>query len=640
MTCFVLLLISVSSFAQSVYSPDFLQPVPHLKPKDLFKLQNQRPEKPKPNPTLKREAATVGRHLRNNFEAIKSHLSSVPNCDSEAAAKHTEALRMSGQYVSCQEFLQSCLAASKPVHQGVYLHAASCSADLNQFEKAKETFEKGLAAAPSMYFEMLVYQYASFAKFGIYPDKTTQIIERNFEWKTLSNVVDGVLELAAFGKTTKATAAQMDAFLMKQVVSENPVSRALFLNVKLSTLIKQYKYLEAKNFLAQNSANMLQPQHSWNLAYITFYSQSPATYTAAREIYNPILPYLHENSYLPMEQNTYNYTELYQSVCRHQLLQGSDFDNFTNIKSRWKSGELSASHAIAQLEALNQAKPNRADLISTLAGLYRLEGQVAHAKQLFWNAHLACPYYNRAHWGLRLLNRKALYEAYPEFRSIEKKVAEAVPESTWPDQAAQYFLNWHRFDNLIQRHVIYGARVWLPHIPFLMDNDMGTYLKLDFELLSEAPNLAGIRDQRIGGANYPNDNRLWDDVRGLGGGTVVSDIWETYYTAHGDYNLLGHEMAHQFQRASEQNSHSRHIVDCIVDLYREAKEKSNFPDGYSAQNKEEHFAQGVTYYLIPDNSPPRFGVNRSWVEQNNPRQFRFVYSIDASSGNLERISCL
>lgn len=643
MTYMVLLFVSFSAFAQSLYSPDALQPVPHLEKSDTFELYSQTESETQPDKKLKREATQVGRRFRDHFAAIAANLTSIPRgCDSEPAALYTEALLQSAQWKEAQDFIKNCNRTASAIHQGVYFFVASATAELNQHRQADQLFSAGLKLPATDYLDVLVYQYASFAKFGIYPGKVPSIIALHPQWKDKINVVDGLLEYAAFAKTSKASVAEVESFLNQLTSSTNLRTRGFFLNVKLMTLIRLRKFTDAKNFLNQNAIHMNQPASSWFRAYETFYVQSPSTFKYAQEIYDPVLPYLNAESAFPMEYNTYNYTELYQSACRNQLLQGQDYENFLSIRRNWKSGQLSTTQAISQLEYLNQLKPNRADLLSTLGGLYRIEGQLQNAKSKFWKAHQACPYYNRSHWGLRLLQRKAKYESYPEFQQIENKVAQIAGSVTWPTHPEQYFLNWNQFNNLIHKHIIYGARIWLSHISYLVSNQLDTYLKLDFELLSESPNLSDIRDRRIGSANYPNDNRLWDDVRGLGGSTVVSDIWETYYTAHGDYNLLGHEMAHQFQEAAEMNSNAAalNIVDCIVNLYAEAKQNNNFPDGYAAQNKEEHFAQGVTYYLIPKDSPPRFGLNQSWVEQNHARQFRFVQSIDTSDGQLQKISCL
>jgi len=631
-----LLFTCISAFAQSVYSPENLKPVPHLEGNERFQLFSQKPQQPKEDQKLKGEAVDVGKNLQNHFAAIAEHLAPVPSCNNKAAAEHVEALRTSGQFQACVDFAKNCSNG----HQGVYLFAASCAADLNQFAKADQLFNAGVRASPSEYVDMLIYQYASFAKFGIYPEKTESIIALHPEWKTKINVVDAVLELAAFGKTSKASRAEIDNFVLIQTTSKNTVTSSLFLTVKLAILVKEYRYVDAKNFLVQSSQFMYQPYGAWLQAYNTFYSQSPTTYTAAREIYDRVLPFLHADANLPLEQNTYNYTELYSSVCKNHLLQGQDFQTLSTIKRNWEMRSLTNVQAIDQLEQLNRSKPERSDVLTMLGGLYRLENNVSLAKARYWQAHQACPYYNRAHWGLRLLSRKERYEAYPEYQRIERKVAETVPPSIWPENPENYFVNWRQFSIGVQQHIVYGARIWIEHIPFLRSVEMRTYLKFDFELLSESPGLSSVRDKRIGGANYPNDNRLWDDVRGLGGSTVVSDIWETYFTAHGDYNLLGHEMAHQFQRASESDQSTDFIVDCIRNLYSEAKQTNNFPDAYSALNKEEHFAQGVTYYLVPKDSPPRFGLNQNWVEQNNPKQFRFVKSIDTSRGDLNKISCL
>ena len=55
---------------------------------------------------------------------------------------------------------------------------------------------------------------------------------------------------------------------------------------------------------------------------------------------------------------------------------------------------------------------------------------------------------------------------------------------------------------------------------------------------------------------------------------------------------------------------------------------------------EEHFAQGVTYYLVPADSPSRFGLNQSWVKRNNSAQFDFIRSIDEARGDFSKIYCV
>jgi hypothetical protein len=177
----------------------------------------------------------------------------------------------------------------------------------------------------------------------------------------------------------------------------------------------------------------------------------------------------------------------------------------------------------------------------------------------------------------------------------------------------------------------------LPSITSLYDNQFRTYIKYAFDLLSDSPGMSEIAEQRIGGKNYPNDNRLWDDVRGVGGETVVADLAEVFQTVQGDYNLLGHEMTHQFQALLEKVDPAG--LSCVEKLYEKDKLNKNFPDGYSAYNKEEHFAQGVTYWLIPSDAPARFGLNHSWLEQNDPEQLSFINSINSSGGDLSKITC-
>jgi hypothetical protein len=137
--------------------------------------------------------------------------------------------------------------------------------------------------------------------------------------------------------------------------------------------------------------------------------------------------------------------------------------------------------------------------------------------------------------------------------------------------------------------------------------------------------------------NYKLDNRLWDDVRGAGGQFVISDHDETFETVHGDYNLLGHEIAHQFHAYLDR--YQPGLSDCIETLYGNAKQRKKFPDSYAATNSREYFAQGITYFLIPEDAPSRYGINVSWYPENDPDLYRLMQSIALSEGVFSRISC-
>ncbi|MGZ3653414.1 MAG: hypothetical protein ACXWSC_19775, partial [Bdellovibrionota bacterium] len=81
------------------------------------------------------------------------------------------------------------------------------------------------------------------------------------------------------------------------------------------------------------------------------------------------------------------------------------------------------------------------------------------------------------------------------------------------------------------------------------------------------------------------------------------------------------------------------LADCIEQLYALSLKLHNFPDAYSSTNSKEHFAQGVTYYLVPADAPERFGLNQSWLPRNNKLQFDFIQSIDGAGGDVAKIRC-
>jgi hypothetical protein len=130
---------------------------------------------------------------------------------------------------------------------------------------------------------------------------------------------------------------------------------------------------------------------------------------------------------------------------------------------------------------------------------------------------------------------------------------------------------------------------------------------------------------------------LWDDVRGLGGGTVIADHDETFESVQGDYNLLGHEMTHQFHFYLQQ--YQPLLSKCVDKLFSQAKRKDTFPDRYAATNVMEYFAQAVTYYLIPADSPARYGTNSSWYPKHDPDMYKFIQSIESSNGDFKSIIC-
>src|SRR5262249_38726701 len=142
------------------------------------------------------------------------------------------------------------------------------------------------------------------------------------------------------------------------------------------------------------------------------------------------------------------------------------------------------------------------------------------------------------------------------------------------------------------------------HVAFLQASGARVYLKQAFERLSEVPGYASLRDARVDGPGFEEDNRLWDDIGGVSDGRLaVFDYASVLEAPFGAYNVAAHETAHLFHARAPAA-----IDDCIGTLYQGARARDLFPDPYAAINKAEYFAQGVGYYLTPVDAPPRFGL--------------------------------
>ena len=468
---------------------------------------------------------------------------------------------------------------------------------------------------------------------GIYEGETEQILAKAFDagevtmWKAV----------IADAEVPPYTRKDVQDFLSMQINKTGARFRSVLKGFKLRKSIADYNYSLALQELAEFAKDFESPLAWYALAYKAVYSGYDKNFAQARKIYDVYDQYSGPTWTLPTEQNTYNYTELYGSICSQWLLANDDRQAFNLFKEQIRTGAIGPAESLTKLEAYVQKYPGKADVLTTYGALLSLNGRHEEGMRAYWEAHMLCRYYNRANWGLTLEKRYLQYRSYPDYVSNEKKVDVELAGHQIPQEMSTYIRNWNAFDIETQKRIAYGARVWLPFVPALNAQSFTAYIKFSFDLLSESPDLASIRDTRIGGDNYPNDNRLWDDVRGLGGGTVVADAAEVFQTVQGDYNLLGHEVAHQFQEMLDVVDQPRE--QCIFKLYREAKERNRFPDPYSAQNEAEHFAQGITYSLIPVDAPKRFGINRSWLVLNDPNQLRFIETIENAGGDVKKISC-
>jgi len=636
----VLFLLSFTAAAQSVFTDDLPQ-VPHEMPEafhNFYELSNEPPPPAQPSPVVGDE------YLPGQLKTDLKNLSAkkAPSCTGDSSYLYTLSLTVKGQFQKCYQQVETCIRSGRgrglPV--ATLIQAARCAKLDNQLAKAYQLLDAGHRSddfqgegASSLTLDMALY-----AQFSMYADKTDAIIAAHPTWSAAEkDLAKSLIEFVGSTTPVKNSKEEVLNFLNSEI-EKSPVGfyNRLLKMYRFQVMYNEHRYEDARNYLIKDVKTLINPLDWWDIAFYSQYALSDGfTFNKALQIYNAYYPYTNMRSKLPVEQNVYNYTQITNQVCKDTMLTPAEETALNSEIDKWKNGDLSLAELLKKLKASGAEQSRKSNLLSTYAGLLVVSGQLAQGQEFYWKAHQACPYNNRSHWGMRLIERKKRYAVYPDYQSNINKMKAVVSKVTFPAETAEYFLNWNSLPVESHERIKYGSRILAPFISELNNTRIyRTYIKMPFELLSRSPGYSDIRDQRI---SYPHDNRLWDDVRGLGGNVVIADHDETFESVQGDYNLLGHEMVHQLH--FHMKAAYPALANCIERLYSQAKRKDTFPDRYAATNSMEYFAQAITYYLIPADSPARFGTNQSWYPKHDPDMYNFILSIESSQGNLNSVRC-
>lgn len=403
--------------------------------------------------------------------------------------------------------------------------------------------------------------------------------------------------------------------------------------MRLERLMRSGSARDRVNFILATLEKFNDPVELGKQAYKAFYQID--NLEGAFIVYQAQLPYLHVWSTLPHEDNTMSYSEIETGLCRDSLLQGPDQVWFKDLKFRWSQGKVTALSARDELIAKNAVIGEKADLLTMLASIELMTGKTEAATALFWRAHQICPYYNRAHWGLSVIYRRL------ELAATREKVS--LPLASLSDPA-RIFVNWATLTAEAQAGVLSALGIWTAWIEEWTksaqskNSNRFVYIKSPFELLSDVPGLAHLRDKRIEGGGYDDDHRLWDDVRGSGGKQTTADIAEVMLLVDGESALLAHELAHFFHNqwselASQNDRDAKRTVGCITRLYNEAKARRSFVDNYSATNEFEYFAQAAMHLSAAG------GDAVAKLKTIDPKLASFFASLISSNGRLSGIRC-
>jgi hypothetical protein len=118
-----------------------------------------------------------------------------------------------------------------------------------------------------------------------------------------------------------------------------------------------------------------------------------------------------------------------------------------------------------------------------------------------------------------------------------------------------------------------------------------------------------------GRSDYPNDFRLYDDMRGWGGPTVSTDFGAILLTIErGAFNLHSHEVGHQFYELSKKDPALSAIAKCNLVLFDRAQKTGRFITPYSKTNDDEFFAEII--------AADRFDFSRMKTEFQDYDAFR------------------
>jgi hypothetical protein len=621
--------------AQLALAPEKMRPLPSIN-LNQFVFEQHILSVPEKNPITEDQVLKLSQILSSQFKSTLAILQKpVPGCTSSDLQDYLLALQTAGRFDECSQIALSCEKQSQ--NSAVFLTAALCESTRYRYSQADHFFTlatqdsfQSLASYPEA-----VLQRASYSLFGIHETDVDAILAKMPAGS--ANLWKGVLQRIGEIDATPLTKAAIDRFLASQIQIASGSFKGLLLSMQIQIAGNDYRHADAMSEMISNANQMQNPLLWYISAANLFYYGLDQNFAWSRSLYDAFNSFANPWMWFPVEANTYNYTDIYSSVCAKNLIQENEGPEFYQLKKDLREGTITVVEALSKLDSYKTKWGSRADYLTTYGGLLSVLGRHTEAFDYYWQAHKACAYFNRANWGLTLEKRFFKYAARPDFDVLNAKVDLELNGRTVPNEISTYILNWSSLNADVQKRITFGSRIWLPYMATLQKNDFHTYIKYAFDLLSESPGLSNVHDLRIGGVGYPNDNRLWDDVRGIGGDTVVADLAEVFNGVQGDYNLLGHEMSHQFQFLMEKIYPSG--VQCIIDLYAQDQNTANFPDSYASQNKEEFFAQGVTYYLVPTDSPARFGLNRNWVVNHDPALYHFISSIEQAHGDLSQISC-
>jgi tetratricopeptide (TPR) repeat protein len=278
---------------------------------------------------------------------------------------------------------------------------------------------------------------------------------------------------------------------------------------------------------------------------------------------------------------------------------------------------VSASQARDEALRLHASEGERADLLTLLGGLAEDLGRDDEARDWYWRAHQACPYFNRAHDGLANVELRRRSRAWADREAILARADQEIREAPFTPDVRHFVSNWRSLPDETRKKVLHGLVLWAPYLDFLLESGARIQFKRAPERVSDIEAFAGYRDVRY------SDNRLLDDIGGLAvRGFAAINLAAAAESPFDAGDITAHEVAHLFHDQLPTSPTS-----CISRLYQGAARRRSFVDPYASTNEFEYFAVGAEVFLTPTDAAPRFGPNRSWLQRNDPDLVRLLEQI-------------
>ncbi|MFH0883944.1 MAG: tetratricopeptide repeat protein [bacterium] len=285
-----------------------------------------------------------------------------------------------------------------------------------------------------------------------------------------------------------------------------------------------------------------------------------------------------------------NYTQIEEAHPEAFPATDDERNELEGAKLLMKSGLY--PEAADSLMALRRLHASWIEPVTMLAEISWLKGEVDLSEAFCQEALKLIPAYGRAH---------AIFAKVQETRRLERSKRRvafhdkllADPTPNVPE-IEKYVLNWNELTPRHKKVVTMSVYPWRRFVTVLQETGSTLYIKPIHELLSNAPYMTPLRDQRIN-----LDSRLWDDVRGAGGFHTVTGIEDVERQLYGGYNTVVHEMTHQVHGLLTTPEKKR-----LQEAYQNTKAqaadgKDVFMSRYQASTVWEYFAEGVNAFVTP-----------------------------------------